>query len=94
MWRVAQIGRLQTTDSDRSRRQAIRGVVSSLLSQICVNVKLETYVGLQRHRGTVPRQAQQRALLACFGVSVALHALLLFALPGLQSVRIQTDLRS
>jgi len=30
-------------------------------------------------------EAQQRALLACFGVSVALHALLLFALPSLQS---------
>jgi len=29
--------------------------------------------------------AQQRALLACFAVSIALHALLLFAFPGLRS---------
>jgi len=29
--------------------------------------------------------AQQRALFACFGVSIALHALVLFSFPGLQS---------
>ena len=37
--------------------------------------------------------AQQRVLLSCFGVSVALHALLLFAFPGLRLGAYPDDLK-
>src|SRR5712692_6465812 len=37
--------------------------------------------------------AQQRALLACFGISVALHALLLLAFPGLRTSTHPGDLK-
>jgi protein TonB len=38
-------------------------------------------------------EAQQRLLLACFGVSIALHALLLFAFPGLRPGAHPDDLK-
>jgi len=37
--------------------------------------------------------AQQRALFACFGVSIALHALLLFAFPGLRTSTYPDDFK-